>query len=731
MSAPVASSSSSSARTVSNNNNINRVEPSGKKQRVVRRRGRGNLGIDSDEEIEREVRSDSEEEEEAYSSDSSTDSDTEPASDLPHDHPTALTPNTSQSPEHVDPFFAKSGDWADDTVEEQGLPVIDFNDLRQKIPPSTPRRPPGQTARQAYQQRLEADPSYVPTVGEFWGHDDRLLDKDLRSLSGWWRGRWQGGLRGRGGRGRSFPPREPLHAEPETPVNREWTHDGFEELKQTENRRSSVRGRGSFAPSFKPPGRVWFIKKPEHTWTKQAESFLYFDPSSRPRPGIPATVRVKLPTQKTPAVRVPIQASNLKPTDSSSPSSSSTTASGSDYGDRVLVVRLPKAAPVVEEPSLEEVFTVRPRLVSPNPIPLPDNVTSSSHAVSSSISSIDPVVQQKLEQVSLEPQKSDPVRWIQTEEAVLRHPTGVVLDEKQPQQPLPTFHSPPPQSQGSPAYGSPYMYAPPPLPMSLPPGVAVDPTGMTYEVATGRPVYVPPPNMNMNMSMYGSPPPSMMHLHHPISNPSFDFIPAPTHPHHHRHRSTVSSSDFIPAGTTPIPINGYSMEYGSPMSISTPPTSLFSFPRQSSRIQIRAPGESPSLSEVETQKQQSQNSGAELKLRSNAAAFTPSSQFFPSSSVSMSSEIQQQQEQEEATYHPDAEVGHNAESIPQVQEGADHGSGMIGYIPYAHNPYHYHTPEPYGVGSGYNPYDYVDMSQVAPYEMYPPPPPPQGTVYYH
>src|SRR5260370_33404398 len=64
----------------------------------------------------------------------------------------------------------------------------------------------GRTARQAYQERLESDPSYVPTVGEFWGHDDRLLDKDLRSLSGWWRGRWQGGVRGRGfgirGRGR-------------------------------------------------------------------------------------------------------------------------------------------------------------------------------------------------------------------------------------------------------------------------------------------------------------------------------------------------------------------------------------------------------------------------------------------------------------------------------------------------------------------------------------------------
>src|SRR5262249_7916778 len=68
----------------------------------------------------------------------------------------------------------------------------------------SPKRPIGQTARQAYQQRLESDPSYVPTVGEFWSHDDRLLDKDLRSLSGWWRGRWQGRGRGRGGFDRGF-----------------------------------------------------------------------------------------------------------------------------------------------------------------------------------------------------------------------------------------------------------------------------------------------------------------------------------------------------------------------------------------------------------------------------------------------------------------------------------------------------------------------------------------------
>ncbi|KAE9409825.1 hypothetical protein BT96DRAFT_458612 [Gymnopus androsaceus JB14] len=348
MPAPVASSSST--RTVSNG-----VPASGKKTRVVRRRGRANLGIDSDEEIEREARTDSEEEEEeAYSSDSSTDSDTEPASDLPNDHPRALTPNTSHSPERVDSFF-KSGSWADEAAEQEGLPVIDFNDLRQKNPPLTPRRPPGQTARQAYQQKLEADPSYVPTVGEFWGHDDRLLDKDLRSLSGWWRGRWQGGFRGRG-RGRPFPREQ--HVQPETPVNREWTHDGFEEMKQNEDGRRPIRGRGTFSPSVKA-GRVWFSKKPEHMWTKQAESYLYSDPSSRPRQGNPASVRVKLPSQKTAAVRVPIQDSTSK---SSDQPPSASTANDSDYGDRVLVVRLPKPVPVVEEPSLEDVFTVRPRL---------------------------------------------------------------------------------------------------------------------------------------------------------------------------------------------------------------------------------------------------------------------------------------------------------------------------------------------------------------------------------
>jgi len=72
-------------------------------------------------------------------------------------------------------------------------------------------------------------------------------------VSGWWHGRWQGGVQGRGafgirGRGRGqdrgdnnavndshsaveVPP-SPQHDVP--PVDRQWTHDGFEELKRRE-----------------------------------------------------------------------------------------------------------------------------------------------------------------------------------------------------------------------------------------------------------------------------------------------------------------------------------------------------------------------------------------------------------------------------------------------------------------------------------------------------------------
>ena len=211
-------------------------------------------------------------------------------------------------------------------------------------PPAPHRR--GRAARQAYQDRLENDPSYVPTLGEFWGHDDRLLDKDLRGFSPWWRKRWQGGPRGRGfgfrgrGQGRDrgdtnagndghsngeVPP-SPLADVP--PVDRQWKHDGFEELKRRDEQRLqrqdqsqgssgnnrgprggfSSRGRGFGRGRFSPcPGttrssdspdsmthRPWFVIRPERPWTKHHEVFLYLDPSARPRPGQGPAYRVKL-----------------------------------------------------------------------------------------------------------------------------------------------------------------------------------------------------------------------------------------------------------------------------------------------------------------------------------------------------------------------------------------------------------------------------------------------------
>ncbi|KAJ7437834.1 hypothetical protein B0H11DRAFT_2359450 [Mycena galericulata] len=350
------------------------------KLRATRRRGRAPHASDSDDEIVRASTSDSDGTNDSLDDSSESDdeeSDSEPVS-------RHLTPNTSHSPdadpdEKPAPFFsATPAAWADMVDEAAGLPVISFGELdahavrkvrmqepeqpaaesddddQQPVASSSrhspaPRAPPppsssfvrSQSARQAYQHRLDSDPSFVPVVGEFWGHDDRLLDKDLRSLSGWWRGRWQG--RGRGG---VFPPRgrgrggfnsgsgptpnqpgapEPTPA-PESPMDRPWTHDGFEEMRRREDNNrarphpppppppsSSTPAwrtnqappptRGAHAPAFRARGgglhphanRPWYAMKPEHPWTKQHDAFLYLDPALRPRPGHPAALRVRLP----------------------------------------------------------------------------------------------------------------------------------------------------------------------------------------------------------------------------------------------------------------------------------------------------------------------------------------------------------------------------------------------------------------------------------------------------
>ncbi|KAH8984252.1 hypothetical protein EDB92DRAFT_1950961 [Lactarius akahatsu] len=438
----------------------------------------------------------------------------------------------------------------------------------------------GQTARQAYQERLENDPSYVPTVGEFWGHDDRLLDKDLRSLSGWWRGRWQGGARGRGfgvrgrgrGRGRggahasndSHPIDEVPYSEPVElpPVDRPWTHDGFEELKRREEQRSqrqdqtqgsnsNSRGvRGGFGPRgrgfgrgrFSPrPGatrstdspssmspRTWFLIKPERPWTKHHELFLYSDPSHRPRPGQGPAYRVKLPGTNSAAV---VQYPTQPPRAPTPPREA-----GHEDGDVVFTVSLPRGQ---RKPDMAESIptTAAAPLSPPAPRPLPEEVSEVAPVqVSAPPSlSITPVATSPPElHVSIEEEPVQISEVPHDDPFKLRDPptpTVIPLPTSTPTQirpsspsaavspsaPAPVPHSatapeggllwrsPPPHLQTTfaqpapaPGYASPYTYAAP----TIPPGVALDAHGMPYELATGRPLYMTGPDASAHASIH-------------------------------------------------------------------------------------------------------------------------------------------------------------------------------------------------------------------------------------
>ncbi|KAF8915444.1 hypothetical protein CPB85DRAFT_1560340 [Mucidula mucida] len=755
--------------------------PPARKKRIVRRRGRAVHAGDSDDEIEREVGTDSDSDDDSFAS-TSSETETEPSSDR---RARVLTPNTSQSPTTASngqsngrdaSFFAAAGSWSEMVADETAngaadLPVIDFSELNdqalatkrprkakkpaQKVKPATSlpspplsvneeheeeepaprpqfnsaRRPPGQSARQAYQTRLESDPSYVPTVGEFWGHDDRLLDKDLRSLSGWWRGRWQGrggrgrgmfGMRGRGGfMGRNVFPQQGGD-EPSTssnpalpsppPVEREWTHDGFEELKKSEESRrdqqqsmrggwgfrgrgTPIRGRGGFArgafagspartASTLPSGRIWYPIKPELAWTKQHEGFLYMDSSLRARRGRGAGFRVKLPGSRPQVIHSPLR--SLRNLSVSNPAATSIgSVGGSDYGGKIAVVKLPSAEATsqsvarsqaeedivtkVDDLTIEDVFTVRPQLVTAKPIPLP-NASTSNHRLS--ISQPPPSVQQQLEQLSI-PTQSDQTRWTQTEEAVLRNPPDHSAEEPQASSstsessrptlpPLQTSFTPP--AQPSP-YMSPYQYS-----MALPPGIAMNPMGMTFEVATGRPVYIPPPVP-------------------PVYNPRM--MPPPFVPGHMHHHSAASGEFLVPS---PPPMSFIDPSTGMP---------IFSFP-QPSRIEIRAPSDPGKAFKPAASRTPS-------GLRSSAVAFEPTKLGGDDDHL-QEGDTEDGQETGVQSYPG----GEGEEGIPPQQ------AGMM-YAPYGQ----YYYPDGYG---GYMPY--MDMSQMPQYEMYPQDTIPQGTVYY-
>ncbi|KAG9317840.1 hypothetical protein JVU11DRAFT_2066 [Chiua virens] len=619
---------------------------------------------------------------------------------------------------------------------------------------------PESSARQAYQQRLETDPSYVPTVGEFWGHDDRLLDKDLRSLSGWWRGRWQGRGRGRGtfdrgfvrGRGRGAGPGPALrgtqsddgpatqeNSPSDVPrVDQPWTHDGFEEMKKRDEKRrevaqqqltarpvrgfSPLRGRGGFvagrgrggaargggttpqssrsSASLTSPsvsGKIWYTMKPEYPWTKHLETSLFHDSGPKLRPGMSPSYRVRLPNVEAQIVRGSARAVERQKLHPSSE------LHGSEDGDKTFVVRLPKrtarekavsltsaSAPPVKEPHLEDVFTStsnfhllpvttetlddvstagpstqqppQPSVTSPSSIPL----STEAQATQATSGPVDGVLHGH--------QDTGPPTLLKADTPHAPDPLEIppgrrTLPPVPP--PLQTVFTPP---QSSPTYSSPYGYGSP-----LPPGIAISQHGVAYEVATGRPVYLSAPVYTPRPLAHGM-----------MTPPGVSYMPG--HMHHH----STGSPDFLSAPHTP-PINGFiDPTTGSP---------IFAFPRQGSRIEIRAPSSQLDPKSTKSQRRPS-------NLRTSAAAAGPSG---PSSPVN---EMQAQAPQAEQYLPHNASEVHGDAGATSEQHV---DPAMYNYAAYQHG---YYYPEQYGYSQ------YYDMSHMPRYEMYQTDPHASQAAYY-
>ncbi|KAH6914732.1 hypothetical protein BKA70DRAFT_1419698 [Coprinopsis sp. MPI-PUGE-AT-0042] len=658
----------------------------------------------------------------------------------------------------VAPFFATSSTWSDMVADEAahgavGLPVVDFAEFdgQAKVParrakkhkqkkqqrqtitiaaapaaepianeqdtqaladPTAPEdskpantgmrsdsmpRKLGQTARQAYQQRLEADPSYVPKVGGFWGHDDRLMDKDLRSLSGWWRGKWSGR-----GRGRGFGMRGGAHggyeghefkSEDLPPVERQWTHDGFEEMKRKEEHRQPGRGRGGHrggrgrgrggfgpAPTARPPAPQPEVEVP---WSRQSELSLFDDVKER---GGKAAIRIKLPGKGGKIAHLKASSEVTKPVPAPKVVSSSSAPVELQYN-----VRLPKGKakqqrkPLTETsgqsssvPAAPPVEAIAPEVQVPS-VHLPNPYPNSS-------------IVSQLGQLSLEVTPSNPERQAKTEEAVMRKAGSVTSADGRPEAdtvpseqrpalpPLQTVFTPPPPpvAHQSPTFGSPYH-----LPQALPPGIALNQHGMPFEVATGRPVYLQPPQPMYNPQPMHYPSPGMyMHgpMHHPIASP--DYLAQP--PSH-----TPPANGFIDPST------------GQP---------LFSLPR-SVRIEIRAPGDARNPSSPQPVNLKPPTSS---KLRTAATSFEPGRPNGDFNHVNRTPSESSSHPPSFETTNGGYENGHQAQQYPPM-------GNVMHYPGYQHQPYYY--PEAYGYPG------YMDMSQGQ-YDVYNPEQPQQGAVFY-
>lgn len=747
--------------------------PRSKTRAMPRRRARRreDEATDSEEELVREPRSDSEdgtaESSEIDSEVSESESEDEPDSQ-PHVDGAAQFDRTTMHSEPSSPAqnpstsqFIKPHDWFDAVTEEARngaapLPVVDFAEMASQDHPTSPavnpvpspppsdaeklptgkgisskdkgwvKRKPGESARQAYLNRLSSDPAYVPTVGQFWSHDDRLLDKDLRSLSGWWRGRWQGrgrGMRGRGSfraRGRGGFASGGIGSAEAPFVEHAWTHDGFEELNGEQEqgitskpwssyergnffRGRGGRGRGFFGRggftsavrSASPQGslqaatdshrsaaslqfgdgtRPWFAMKPERVWTKQSENYLFMDSQLKPmyNQGLGQGVRIKLPPSKTQESKEPVVV--RLPVRFFSTARKASIQLKDQFTPNAIAVKLPTQKRAGKEPEItveEDVVTVQPPPMDdavldrfpqpqlPNAIPPPKQTiipSSSTQPVSTS----EPMPSKEAPTTFADQSTSSTMPVFGTPDSSETTWTQVQTTE-QPPSFLPQHqmqvqmhpvgsHFQPPSSY------APYAY--PPSGVSLPAGIGMLENGVAYEIATGRTVYLqtppPPPPPSIQMPLY-NPRPISMHPPHG----SVHFLT------HHGPSMSMSASP--------------------PAFMHTPP--LFSLPRQSSRVEIKAPGEEKGKGRDMSHSRSASQPRPRYTANVNAEPFTPASQ----ASVGQNMEYYDARAFEDVQRHQQM-FSHGHQFYYPV--GTPNGTSPYGYgQQYEGNPY---APDAYG-----------------------------------
>ena len=700
--------------------------------------------------------------------------------------------------------------WSDMVAHPDGedLPVLDFADMRAPSPTGEDEadlparadsarseakrgagpafhRPIGVSARQAYLQRLEADPSYTPRVGEFWSHDERLLDKDLRSLSGWWRGRWRG--RGRGGFGTGWAGRRPggrfsgreqwgVASESNDPTDQDWRHDGYEEIEQAKEAKVprqpaeqspgrggfwSTRGRGrngaarggfqhsdSLKPSNEtsssherapqtpsrpfPTSRLWY--RPEYAWTRHAATYLFSDGSPKPRFGGGGRLRVKLPGQtRYTLVRLPPVETKSEPA-----------ASTLSQPTRQFVVRLPKVKGSKEEGEGEEAQLSPPAPPAMQPedahtVALPPHLDelSVTAPVPASVSvpapNPAPVAHEPAVQVAasdVDPPASTPP--VQTSTLLLSEPAPAPQDSEVAVLAVPL---PPPMNQPiaqmapaptapSPSYPSP-SYPPAPFPYSLHHPVATYPAPMQEPMWYDPRMpygYPTPPPAPQNMYTPPPPPPAMHHHHH--SHPHSISLPPMVHPQH-----GPGFYGMPPAPVprpTPIEQLGPSISYGpnGAMVDTATGTPIFSLAKPRVRVNIRKPGESPSPSAAPNESISSEGSSRALTSES-------------AQSLAPTEELERPKVLERRPVEPEQTFSANNPYAPQTRQQQQwdlYGNPMGGYYyppPPPMHPQQYPSPAEFGypIGvpqapPGYPPYpDLVNQGPPADFQHPPQHPP--------